>query len=120
MSETKEQIEVSKWFVRRWPEHAHSLRPSMNGLSRRGRAGAVLWASMRALGASKGNLDFAILVPKGGYGCFLSEHKGEGQTHKLTEEQAEQVEYNNRVGNCAVVTRGVEALKAAIEQYMGQ
>ena len=118
MSETKEQIDVSQWFVEQWPEHASSLRPSMNGLSRRGRAGAILWNTMKALGATVGDPDLAILVPKGGYGCFLAEHKAADQPRKLTTEQQESIDYNNGIGNCAVSTRGIDALKAAITVYM--
>lgn len=118
MSETREQIDVTNWFKGKWPEHVASLRPSMNGLSRRGRAGAILWNSMKALGASTGDADFAILLPKGGYGCFLAEHKAADSSHKLTPAQIEYIEYHNRIGNCAVSTRGTDALKAAIESYM--
>lgn len=120
MAETQEQIKVMDWFKLQWPEHAWSLRPSMNGLSRRGRAGAILWRTMQALGASKGDPDIAILLPKGGFGCFVAEHKAADKPRDLTKEQAEQLDYHRAIGNCAVSTRGEEALKAAIITYMEQ
>ena len=38
--------------------------------------------------------------------------------HTLSKEQEQHLEYHNSIGNLAVSTRGVEALKAAITAYM--
>ena len=116
--EDQEQAEVIKWFRATWPEHEKSLRSSMNGLPRHGRQGAILWRIMQRLGCQKGEPDFALLLPKGGYGALVIEHKGEGQSHKLTPEQTHHLEYHESIGNCAVSTRGVESFKAAIIAYM--
>lgn len=118
MSESREQAEVVKWFRDKWPEHAMSIRPSMNGIYKHGRAGAKLWNQMKALGASKGDPDIAILLPKGGYGAFVAEHKAADGSHSVTAEQSAAIEYHNAIGNCAVSTRGTDALKAAITSYM--
>ena len=118
MGETSEVIEVVKWFRDEYPEYTAALRPSMNGISKRGRAGAILWNSMKAQGADAGDLDFALMLPKGGYGGLLIEHKKADGTHKVTDEQQEQIDFHNAIGNCAVSTRGVEAFKAAIVAYL--
>ena len=118
MAETSEQAEVIKWLRETYPEYAKSIRSSMNGLPRHGRQGAVLWSIMKGQGCSKGEPDFALLLPKGGFGCLVVEHKGEGMEHKLSTEQIEHLEYHEGIGNCAVSTRGVEAFKAAIVAYL--
>jgi hypothetical protein len=109
---------VVKWFRATYPEYAKSLRSSMNGLSRRGKAGAMMWGMMKALGCTRGEPDFALLLPKGGYGALVIEHKGDNQAHKLSDDQREHLEYHESIGNCAVSTRGVEAFKAAITAYL--
>ena len=90
----------------------------MSGLPRHGKSGAVQWNMMRSQGVEKGEPDIAILVPRGGFGSLVLEHKAEGQSHKLTAEQQDHLSYHESVGNCAVSTRGVEAAKAAIKCYM--
>jgi hypothetical protein len=120
LSETRELIEGVAWFRQTYPEFARSIRPSMNGLSRRGKAGAILWNSMKAQGAGIGDPDFALLLPKGGYGCLLIEHKAIDQKHDLSAAQIEHIEYHTSIGNCAVSTRGIEAFKAAITTYLEQ
>lgn len=109
------------WFTERWPEHKNSLRVSMNGITFNNRKwGSIMWNKMRSLGVQKSEADIAIMIPKGGYGGFLSEHKAAGQPHKLSEEQQAYLDYHNSIGNCAVSTRGLEALKAATIAYMGE
>jgi hypothetical protein len=120
MSETAEQREFVKYFLATWPEHANSLRVSMTAVSKRGRAGAILWGVMKSLGVQKGEADIAILIPKGGFGSLIIEHKGEGQAHKLSEHQQNYLDYHQSIGNQAVSTRGLEALKAAVLAYMGE
>ena len=118
MTEVQEQAEVVKWFRTVWPEHAWSLRCSMSGLPRHGRQGTILWNIMKSLGVHKGEPDFAILLPKGGYGCFVAEHKAAQGARQLTEEQNEHLKYHQAIGNKAVSTRGIDALKAEIQEYM--
>ncbi len=116
--ESDEQAAVIKWFREAYPEYAKSLRSSMNGLPRHGRQGAILWSIMKQQGCTKGEPDFALLLPKGGFGSLVIEHKAEGQPHKVTEEQQEHLDYHESIGNCAVSTRGTEAFKAAIVAYL--
>lgn len=120
MTEAKEQSEFVAWFKECWPEHVKSLRCSMNGLPRHGRQGAILWNIMKGLGVQKGEPDIAILLPKGGYGAFLAEHKRGNGTHKITPEQFEQLEYHESIGNYAISTRGLDELKKSVMEYMEQ
>ena len=120
MSEADEQREIVRWFRNSYPEYALSLRVSQSGGFRgAGRRGAIRSANMAAMGAVTGESDLAILVPRLGYGSLLIEHKASGGTHKATEAQLEYLKHHNETGNCAILTRGVEAAKAAITQYMG-
>ena len=73
---------------------------------------------IKAQGGVTGEADIAILLPRGEYGSLLVEHKADGSTHKLSDAQQEYLDYHNIIGNCAVSTRGTEALKAAILAYM--
>jgi len=117
--EKKEQRDAFLWFKDKYPAHVKSWRASMSDVSKRGRAGAILWNTMKSQGVQKGETDIAILIPKGSYGSLLIEHKGEGMSREVTEDQREHLDYHNSVGNCAISTRGLEALKAAIDVYMG-
>ena len=121
MTEAQEQAEVVKWFREKWPEHANSLRCSLNGLNLGGnKKAAILIKHAQNQGMVTGEADLAILLPKGGYGCLLIEHKRQDGSYKATPEQQEYIDYHTRIGNCAVITRGVDAMKGAITVYMEQ
>ena len=75
-------------------------------------------AKEKAMGAVPGESDIAILLPRGGHGAFLMEYKKDGGSYKATPRQVEYIDYHNSIGNCACVTRGIEAAKAAIVAYM--
>lgn len=119
LSEADEQKEIIRWFKATWPDHKRALRVSQSGGFRgRGHRGAIAMGKAKQQGAVPGEADIAILLPRGGFGSFLMEHKADGSAHKATDRQIEYIEYHNIVGNCAVITRGVDAAKAAITQYM--
>jgi len=119
LTEWHEQREIITWYRAEWPQHARALRVSMNGLNLGGgRRAAIMIKQMRAQGMVEGESDMAILLPRGGFGCFIMEHKAEGAARKITSEQVSYLTYHNYHGNCAVSTRGVEAAKAAIRTYM--
>ena len=119
MTEAQEQKEIVAWFVATYPEYAKSIRVSMSGINLGGgRNAAIMINYMKAQGMVKGESDIAILIARGGYGCLVLEHKAEGQTHKLTEDQQDYLDYHTSVGNMAVSTRGVSMATAAIETYM--
>lgn len=121
MTESEEQKAAVKWYRETWPEHALSLRVSQSGGHvGKGKMAAIRNAKSKSMGVVKGEADIAILLPKGGYGCLLIEHKGAKQAHKLTESQQAYIDYHNSIGNLAVSTRGLEALKAAVIAYMEQ
>ena len=118
-TEAEEQREIVRWFRETYPEYALCLRVSQSGGYRgAGRKGAIRTAQIAAMGGITGESDIAILLPRGGFGSLLIEHKAEKGQHKTTEAQLAYIQHHNAVGNCAVVTRGVEFAKAAIRQYM--
>lgn len=119
MSEAAEQKEIVSWFRTEYPDYALCLRVSQSGGYRgTGRKGAIRTAKIAAMGGITGEADIAILLRRGEFGSLLIEHKAEGGKHKTTPEQLEYIRHHNAVGNCAVVTRGVDMAKAAIAQYM--
>lgn len=119
--ETAEQKEFVKWFRSEWPEHAQALRVSLRGLNfGSGKRAAIMVKHIKAQGSVDGESDIAIMLPKGGYGGLLVEHKGEGMGRTLTEDQADYLGYHNLVGNRAVSTRGLEELKQVVQEYMNQ
>jgi len=120
VSEADEQKEIVRWFKYTYPEYAMSLRMSQSGSFRgAGRKGAIRTANMKAMGAITGESDIAILLPRGGFGALLVEHKKDDAMIGATGKQLEYLRYHNAVGNCGVVTKGVDMAKAAIKQYMG-
>lgn len=120
MKESKEQAAFVKWFRRFYPQHAYALRASMAGISFAGggKWGAIMWNKMKAQGVTKGEPDIALLLSRQGFHSLLIEHKGEGMSRKLTEEQRAHLEYHNEQGNKAVQTRGLEELIKTVEDYM--
>ena len=121
MTEAEEQKDVVSWFRGKWPEHAKSLRCSARGQNQGSRKRAYMMKKhIDGQGGVQGEADLAILLPKGGYGCLLIEHKAADGDHKLSQEQIDYLEYHNGIGNLAVSTRGTEAMKAAITCYMEQ
>ena len=121
MIEAAEQRDVVKWFRGAYPEHAKSLRVSQGGGHRGSRRqAAIRTAKAKGQGMVVGEADIVILLPRGGYGSLVVEHKGEGQPHKLSDAQIEYLEYHNANGNLAISTRGIEPLMAAIDVYMSK
>ena len=121
MSEAAEQKEIVAWFRAAYPEYASSLRVSLAGLNfGSGSRAARMVNHVRSQGIVEGESDIALLLPRGGFGALLIEHKADGSKHTTSEAQLEYIRHHNAIGNCAVVTRGVEFAKAAIQQYMGE
>ena len=118
-TEDDEQKEIVSWFREKWPQYANSLRMSQSGGYRgSGRKGAIRTARLTAMGAVTGESDIAILLPRGGFGSLLIEHKAGEAIRGATEKQLDYIRYHNAVGNCACVTKGVDMAMAAINQYM--
>ena len=119
-TEATEQKDFVTWFRAKYPAHAKSLRVSQSGAHRgKGKMAAIRIAKAKGQGEVKGEADIAILLSKGGFACLIIEHKGLGQSHSLTEDQQEYLDYHNSVGNLAISTRGFDVLTAAIDTYMG-
>lgn len=120
MSESEEHKAIIRYFRERWPEHARAIRVSANGIHRgRGVAASRRIAKEKAHGFVSGESDIAILIPRGGFGCLLIEHKSDEAMRGATGAQLDYIKYHNAIGNCAIVTKGVDMATAAIDQYMG-
>lgn len=121
MTESDEQKEIVRYFRERYPQYARSLRVSQSGSYRgAGRKGAIRTAQVAAMGGVTGEADIAINLPRQGFGSLIIEHKAEGSAHKATAEQVAYIEYHNREGNCAVLTRGLDMAITAIDTYMAK
>jgi len=119
MSESQEQRRIVSWFRETYPEYAHCLRISLAGLNfGSGQRAARMVNHIRAQGVHPGEADILIALPRGGKGSLVIEHKAAGSSYKATPEQDQYIDRHNQVGNTAIITRGVDAAKAAIIAYM--
>jgi hypothetical protein len=120
-TETHEQKEWFSWFSEEYPEFIKCVRVSQSGAHRgKGKNAAIRIAKAKGQGEIPGEADIALLLPRGGYGSLLIEHKGLGQGHSVSDDQAEYLEHHNKaeIGNLAVSTRGLEALKEITSWYI--
>jgi len=120
MSEAAEQREFVTWYRATYPEYAHCLRVSQWGNTRgkSRREAAIRTAKARGQGAVDGESDIAILLKRGDFGSLLIEHKAADGNHKVSDDQQAYLDAHNDTGNCAISTRGLEPLKAAVTAYM--
>jgi len=121
VTETEEQKIIVKWFRSTYPEYRHCLRVSMAGMNLgSGKRAAQMVNHMHSMGVEQGEADIAILLRRGNFGALIIEHKAESQSHKATDEQVAYLQSHNSTGNLAVLTRGIEACKSAISDYMAR
>lgn len=119
MSEAEEQKAIVAYFRKAYPQYARSLRVSQSGGYRgAGRKGAIRTAQVTAMGGVTGESDISILIPRGGFGCLLLEHKSDEAMRGATEGQLDYIRYHNEIGNKALVTKGVGMAIATIDEYM--
>jgi len=119
--EGAEQKAFVKWFRETYPDDQQCLRVSLRGLNfGSGPRAARMINYIKSQGSVNGESDLALLIPKGGYGALVIEHKGDGMARKVTKDQRSYLNYHNSVGNLATSTRGLEELKKAVASYMGQ
>jgi hypothetical protein len=119
MSESDEQKLIVAHFRKTYPQHVKALRVSQTGgYKGKGRQGAIRAALIKAMGGVTGEADLCILVPRKAFGCLIIEHKADGSSHKASKDQLDYLSYHTLIGNCAVLTRGVDAAIAAIDTYM--
>lgn len=118
-NEWHEQRTIVAWYRKLWPQHERSLRVSMNGLNfGGGQKAARMISQMRAQGMVEGESDIAIMLPRQRYGGLILEHKALGSKHDLTQGQRDYLDYHQKIGNRALMTRGVEQAKEVIAEYM--
>lgn len=117
--EEAEQREIIKWFRDTYPDYRRCVRVSLAGLNfGSGRRGAIMTNSVRSQGVEEGEADILIAIPRGGYGSLVIEHKADDAMRGATGKQLEYIDFHNSVGNCAVVTKGIDMAKTAIRTYM--
>ena len=85
-----------------------------------GKRAAQMVNHMHSMGVEQGEADMAILLRRGNFGALIIEHKAESQAHKASDAQVAYLQAHNSVGNLAIVTRGVDAAKSAIRDYMNR
>lgn len=113
-SEHEHQVALFAWAMlaaKRHPELA-LLFAVPNAAKRSPRLGAY----MKAEGLRAGVPDIFLPISRGGYGCLAIELKTPKGT--ATPEQKAWVERLNEYGNYAVVCKGWELAKDAIEKYL--
>ena len=119
MSEATEQKEFVTWWRATYPEYAHCLRVSLTGLNfGAGPKAARMVNHIRSQGITVGESDILIALGRGGWNALVIEHKAADGKHKVTPEQQAYLDAHAREGNCALSTRGIESLKAAVMAYM--
>ena len=112
------QRDLVKWFRAQYPQYAMALRTSQSeGSKGDGKKAAIRWSKILALGGVKGESDIAIMLPRGRFGSLLIELKTD--YGRASESQLAYINFHNDHGNCAMVVKGFDAAKAAIETYMG-
>lgn len=114
--EHAEQATFVEWFRRQYPRYRSAIRISLNGV--RLPYGARSWSKCIALGAVAGESDIVVAVPRGGYGCLVIEHKGQGKARKVTDDQRAYINDHLEYGNYATSTRGVDELIEVVKKYM--
>lgn len=73
--------------------------------------------NLRLQGVRAGVPDMCLPVPRGGYGALYIELKRR-KGGRVSEEQRVWIDALNRAGNKAVICKGFDEAKAAIEEYL--
>ena len=122
LSESQEQKIIYQWFCLQWAKYKQAFSLSMNGIYIPGKPKdkAMIINGMKSQGMQVGEADFKILVPKGGFHGIIIEYKSEKGKHKLTQLQAEYLDYMSSLGYFAVLCKGIDAAKDTINSYLNQ
>ena len=103
-----------------WLEYAAVAHPELElafHIPNGGRRNAREAHNLRLQGVKAGVPDICLPVPRGGYGALYIELKRK-HGGRLSEDQRKWLAALNRVGNKAVVCKGFEEAKKAIEEYL--
>ena len=113
--EGKEQVLFFRWLRLQYPGVFAFAFHVPNGGQRSAATGAVL----KRQGVKKGVPDIFIPLPKKGcHGLVIEFKASKPHTASVTKEQQEWVDRLNSVGYRAVVCKGFDAAKAAVDEYM--
>ena len=113
-AESEIQRSCVRWFRTEFPEHALMLFAVPNGGGRSRVEGAI----MKGEGVTAGVSDLIFLEARGGYGALCIEMKTRYKRSRQSDPQKEWQAAAEAAGNKYVVTRSLEAFKAAVYEYM--
>ena len=103
-----------------WAEYATVTHPElalMYHVPNGGHRNAVEAHNLRLQGVRAGVPDICLPVPRGGYGALYVELKRR-RGGRVSEDQRNWIDALNRAGNKAVICKGFDEAKAAIEEYL--
>ena len=119
-SEMSHQITLVTWFEKEYPDIGARLVASMNGAFIAGGKNKYgLISKYKSSGMRNGFPDLFLPVPSGGYnGLFIELKKESGG--RTSPEQKDWLDFLNSEGYMAVVCKGWESAKDAIEGYLSE
>lgn len=103
-----------------WAEWATCSNPELALLyhiPNEGKRSKLVGYRLQAQGMRRGVPDICLPVPRGGYGALYIELKRR-KGGRVSEEQRVWIDALNRAGNKAVICKGFDEAKAAIEEYL--
>ena len=103
-----------------WAEWATCSNPELALLyhiPNEGKRSKLVGYRLQAQGMRRGVPDICLPVPRGGYGALYVELKRR-KGGRVSEEQRVWIDALNRAGNKAVICKGFDEAKAAIEEYL--
>ena len=103
-----------------WAEWATCSNPELALLyhiPNEGKRSKLVGYKLQAQGMRRGVPDICLPVPRGGYGALYVELKRR-KGGRVSEEQRVWIDALNRAGNKAVICKGFDEAKAAIEEYL--
>jgi hypothetical protein len=112
-SEHEDQVALIQWFDLQYPALRGRLAACPNG----GQRNAIVAAKLKAEGVRAGYPDLNLLTPRHGFaGLFIELKREKGGS--LQREQADWIDWLNEQGFMAVVCKGFDAAKEAIQSYL--
>lgn len=103
-----------------WAEYATVTHPELALLyhvANGGYRNRIEAKNLRLQGVRAGVPDMCLPVPRGGYGALYIELKRR-KGGRVSEEQRVWIDALNRAGNKAVICKGFDEAKSAIEEYL--
>lgn len=113
--EKDEQMLLFDWAE--WAACSHPELALLYHIPNEGKRSKFVGYKLQAQGMRRGVPDICLPVPRGGYGALYVELKRR-KGGRVSEEQRVWIDALNRAGNKAVICKGFDEAKAAIEEYL--